>query len=1134
MIQSSNLRIQLLGGFQVTIDSRALPTSEWKRDSARKLIALLAINSGHKVSKSRVATFLQGKRDEKLVANALYSARSTLGAAARHIRSDRSALWLETSRDLLVDVDQFEETVVLAQLCNDEDEQRQLFESATALYRGELLPDYEDPQISSRREALQTRYADVLKQYCKLLANTADRGLANHTRKRLFLLDPTDSQVASSMMSALVDAGDSVEALEVYEQHRVALATVAGVAPNAEIQIWARQTRELAFATVPMLRAQNKEGCLDDPISGVSDDRPVAATQTSTADLGESYVRFAQTGNPLLGRSDDIDKVTELLALDNVRLLTLFGIGGVGKTALASEVASRWSKRNSAAGGSLKVLDARVIGNQETLRSLIARTPEVDISSDGRFKQRNPTRALHRSLLVVDNFELVLSQRATLSDLLSVSLDIKILVTSRVPLGLQDEYAYGLNPLSLDFASVIRPGLSDHDLDGVCALQPAIELFRRRAARVNPLFSIRSNDVVDLIEILRAVSGIPLAIEIAAARCRFMSVQALRSSLDAGVHVLHRAPKLPATREQNQRSMVTILEWTYNQLSAPTQRLLRLLSVFVAGFRPVSVADAMRDNVPNVFGSLDQLLEYNLVVVVASTTHEDTSDHRCTLLEPVRRFAFSELSKNEVELATAHARQADYCLRELKALANLVGNQPQLAAHFYVCDEPNFDRALSTLRKHSPSDFVGAVAYISTLTGPVLPAPSFVDHFREAACVVNEATSPQTSLLVHQAVLLSWFFLQPLRPSIDREIESVLRTCQLVEQLYFSLEHEERLSELSLGCLFRSLQARYFVQNGAIELLDGLMQTLMRLPKGFDQTRSGQRIRAICNDLSFEMTLCVTNNPSYPPNESDLSIAARRRIEMQLTDDLVHGRDARDAIVRMIARRHTPNTTLAKGENIIELMFFMIEAQAFEFWDQLQSELIELLGEKSAESSQRLNARQARMIVCELGQRGEQLAAVVGECTFEDWQSFGHREDYLTHCVRNAFHRFEKSNALELLDIIDAEILSVLSVHFASRLTETLGMYCARRGWVDIAKRLLVLADRVRRAFEMSLTPVELVVRMNLSHAYEASMASLQISELTPLPREMCFGRAFGILCRPLVRELRARIANSSKPQFLK
>ncbi len=352
---------------------------------------------------------------------------------------------------------------------------------------------------------------------------------------------------------------------------------------------------------------------------------------------------------PLIGRDREAEVVLRLFARPEVRLLTLTGTGGVGKTRLALHVASEL--RDGFPDGVVWVSLAP-LSDSRLVAPTIARTLGL---STARYKDSNEAlRAFLRvrqMLLVLDNFEHLLTAAAGVADLLVACPGLTVLATSRAPLGVQGEQEYAVPPLELPRTD---RAWEKHDLEAV----PSVQLFVRRAHAASPAFQLTRDNATDVIAICRHLDGLPLALELAAARVKLLGPAELLARLDRALPVLTGSMMdLP----ERQRTMESAIGWSYDLLGPSEQALFRSLSIFAGGWT-LEAAEAVGSHgavrAEDVLELLGRLVGHSLVV--AGTGRDGATRYR--LLEPVRQCARRLLEKHE-EAELVAERHLEYYLQ---------------------------------------------------------------------------------------------------------------------------------------------------------------------------------------------------------------------------------------------------------------------------------------------------------------------------------------------------------------------------------------------------------------------------------------------------------------------------------------
>ncbi|WP_305092487.1 BTAD domain-containing putative transcriptional regulator [Prescottella sp. R16] len=488
---------------------------------------------------------------------------------------------------------------------------------------------------------------------------------------------PLDETAAARLMECLRGVGRSGEALDVFAALRVRLAGRLGADPSPH----------LAELNAAILRGEDA--------AETGESRPPRSP------AGAVGLRAAP--NRLLGRASDLAALERLLA--SSRVVTVLGPGGTGKTRVAHALGHTVAARMPVA-----LVELAPLRSGEDLIAAISGTlglSENDLTPGGLTRTRihdarrrlRDALAVRPSLLVLDNCEHLIDDVAdVVSDLIAASPHLTVLATSRAPLALTAESVYPLPPLAIED-------------DG----SPAVELFRARAQAVRP--SVRLDDV-EVTRLCRTLDGLPLAIELAAARVRTMSVEEINTRLADRFTLLRSRDR---TTPERHRTLRAVIEWSWNLLADAERATLRRLCRFPAGFTSdAAVSVAQWGEVLDVDDALEGLVNQSMLSVVEPGGSADADAAaagavgvRYHMLETVREFG--EDRSDAAETAEVHRRTVQWAEDLARNTFHDFVSGRQVAAAHRV--EAEHDNLLDVMRYALSANLPAAVYTIFPVLG---------------------------------------------------------------------------------------------------------------------------------------------------------------------------------------------------------------------------------------------------------------------------------------------------------------------------------------------------------------------------------------------------------------------------------
>jgi non-specific serine/threonine protein kinase len=545
------LRIKLFGSMEVEVRGEPLPKLRSRRELW--LLALLALQHGRPVTRGWVAQTLWPFPDHAAdqaaynLRRALSNLRKALGAESARLQTvPPSSVRLDLT-GASVDAAAFAEAVAAGD--------GPMLETAVYLYGGPLLLECTEPWAIAARASFEQHYLACLRALGDRALSAEDFESAAGYLRRAVAVDPLSEPVHRSLMQVLHQCGDIVAALTVYQDLTRSLHRERNVYPAPE-------TTALYYRLRAELRARPKAINSETPSSGPS------------ASLRLHSLPVPLTA--LIGRTEDVREIAS--RFQQSRLMTLTGAGGVGKTRLAIQVAEEIA---SEFRDGVCFIDLAAITDPSQVAPMLASALEQPEAPDAEVIRTITTFLRSRQvLLVLDNCEHLIEPCASLAQtVLQSGRDVSVLATSRQSLGIAGEEIWRVASLSLPDPDRLPIGGED----ALTRLQgcSAVELFVARAAQANPAFRLTSANGVSVARICLHLEGIPLALELAAARVRALTVEQIEDRLGDRFQLLTQGPRTARSRQQ---TLEAAIKWSFDLLEERDGDLLRALSVFAGGW----------------------------------------------------------------------------------------------------------------------------------------------------------------------------------------------------------------------------------------------------------------------------------------------------------------------------------------------------------------------------------------------------------------------------------------------------------------------------------------------------------------------------------------------------------------------
>ena len=644
--------MRLLGSFEVRVDGQPLAPKHSRKEHL--LLALLALRPNRPVERDWLEEILWGE-NSPIEAEDYF--RHVLSAVRKSLGSERTRLQSPSNHTLLLDLTQadvdlltFDNAVVSKDMAAQE--------QAVSLYCGPLLEGWSEEWVLSERRAREAAFLTAL----DFLANTA---LSEHQPsravgylRRCVATDPFREGAYAALMKALGACGDYAEVTRVYRNLRQILHRELNVAPSAETQVFYTQ-----------LMAQSKKSPFPLPVL-TSPRRKLPVPATS-----------------LIGREYDIECV--LGCYQQGRMVTLTGTGGVGKTRLAITIAE--ALEQDCADG-VWFVELATLSDSGLVPQTVAQVFNIRESPERSIEEALVQLFASRSLLlIIDNCEHVLDACAQLlTYLLTQCPTLRVLATSRQSLCVAEERVYQVSPLGLPSAHLLtRTPTSDKNVIFDLLRYAGPQLFIERAKARKTAFHVTATQAVAIANICHRLDGLPLAIELAAARVISLSVEEINTRLDNRFHLLTGGNRTAHTRHKTMRAAI---DWSYELLTEAERKMLYRLSVFRGGWTLKAAEAVVTDEDMEEWSALDLLTSLTDKSLVVAEPQEGHTRYR--LLETIRQYAHEHLIESGEGAAVCERHQAFYMALAEEASSLLAGPQQTACLHRLESEHDNLRAVL--------------------------------------------------------------------------------------------------------------------------------------------------------------------------------------------------------------------------------------------------------------------------------------------------------------------------------------------------------------------------------------------------------------------------------------------------------
>ncbi|MGW2707153.1 tetratricopeptide repeat protein [Streptomyces sp. NPDC001340] len=706
---ADEVHIRLLGGFAVAVGDRPVAAGAWRLRKARSLLKLLCLSPGRQMHRERLYDLLWPDLDRASAANNLHQVLHAVRHALASTGAPGDVLVLRDDMVVLapdggvrIDLDAFEQAARRASDGGGAADYR----AALALADAGLLPeDRYEPWASEAAEALEGRCTALRLGLGEALERDHRTAEALDVLRALIAQDPLHEPGHRALMRVLADAGQRREALADFEQLRDVLRHETGADPDPQTR---GLYRELLAGSVEAREQQ-----------------PAAPRH-----------RLPAPATALIGREREMAEVEKLLGRG--RLLTLTGAGGCGKTRLALAVAAR---RGDDFRDGAWFVDLAGLAEPHLVPEVVAAALELQLPPSGGREALLAQLGSREMLLVLDNCEHLIDACAALaSEILTRCPGVLVLATSREPLRSYGERTFRVPSLGLPDPRTL-PSVEE------LGRFASVRLFVERAGDADPGFRLTPGNAEAVAQICFRLDGMPLALELAAARVPVLAPRQIAERLDDALALLGRGSRRGATRQE---TLLATLEWSHRLLDEEERRLFRRLAVFAGGFSLAAAEEVCAHGVQgtSVLDLLGRLADKSLVW---AEPRQDEVRYR--LLETIRQYAAERLrAAGEVPAIEARHRRFYLELAEAQDREPPTGISGATSLELEA-DYGNLRAALRSFLRHEPDSALRLAVALRSFwpeRGRLAEGRRWLE---DALAVAPEPTIPRARALMGRAVL---------------------------------------------------------------------------------------------------------------------------------------------------------------------------------------------------------------------------------------------------------------------------------------------------------------------------------------------------------------------------------------------